>query len=225
MKQRPAKLDDLLALNDEIAGLIRAGLPLELGLRQLSSSAAGGLSKLSARLAERVSIGSSLEQALREEGDHLPSVYLAVVEAGMRIYELYSYIDGDNEHPIGNSMATQVAQTITGTPPPRSYYGPWALETMGGAGGQTIAGVVSTATHGGDVVSGAIRASTPSATTVKPCTPPPSLWWLLSGLTMRTRNARPAGAVRFGGVKPPISTRSVRSTSPASVVARSLGQS
>lgn len=84
MKQRPAKLDDLLALNDEIAGLIRAGLPLELGLRQLSSSAAGGLSKLSARLAERVSIGSSLAQALREEGDHLPSVYLAVVEAGMR---------------------------------------------------------------------------------------------------------------------------------------------
>ncbi len=84
MKPRPATLDDLLALNDEIAGLIRAGLPLELGLRQVSSSAPGGLSKLSARLAERVSIGSSLEQALREEGDHLPSIYVAIVEAGMR---------------------------------------------------------------------------------------------------------------------------------------------
>jgi hypothetical protein len=83
-------------------------------------------------------------------------IYLFHVEAGIRIYELYSYIDGDNEHPIGNSMAAEVAQEITGTPPARSYYGPWALETMGGAGGQTIGGVVSTATHGGDMVSGAI---------------------------------------------------------------------
>ena len=36
------------------------------------------------------------------------------------------------------------------------YLGPWALETMGGAGGQTIVGVASTATHGGDIQSAAI---------------------------------------------------------------------
>jgi len=53
-------------------------------------------------------------------------------------------------------MAAEVAHEITGLPPARSYYGLWALETLGGAGGQTIGGVVSTATHGGDVVSGAI---------------------------------------------------------------------
>ncbi len=78
------KLDDLLALNDEIAGLVRAGLPLDLGLRQLSSSTLGGLSVLSKRIAERVAIGASLEQALREEGDHIPAIYLAVLEAGMK---------------------------------------------------------------------------------------------------------------------------------------------
>lgn len=78
------KLDDLLALNDEIAGLVRAGLPLDLGLQQLSSSTLGGLSVLSKRIAERVAIGASLEQALREEGDHIPAIYLAVLEAGMK---------------------------------------------------------------------------------------------------------------------------------------------
>jgi len=78
------KLEDLLALNDEIAGLVRAGLPLDLGLRQASSSTLGGLSVLSQRIAERVAIGASLEQALKDEGDHIPAIYLAVVEAGLR---------------------------------------------------------------------------------------------------------------------------------------------
>jgi hypothetical protein len=86
-------------------------------------------------------------------------IYLFHVEAGIRIFELYSYIDGDLEQTIHKSMARQVAHLPGGTPttpPSTSYYGPWALETMGGAGGQTIAGVISTATHGGDVAAGAI---------------------------------------------------------------------
>ncbi len=77
------KLEDLLALNDEIAGLVRAGLPLELGLKQLSSSTLGGLSVLSQRLSERVAIGATLQQALKEEGDHIPAIYLAVISAGV----------------------------------------------------------------------------------------------------------------------------------------------
>jgi hypothetical protein len=83
-------------------------------------------------------------------------LYLFHVEAGIRIHELYSYIDGDNEHGVHESMAYQVSTEITSTPPVRSYFGPWALPTMGGAGGQTIVGVASTATHGGDVGLGAI---------------------------------------------------------------------
>ncbi len=81
---KPVTLDELLALNDEVASLIRAGVPLELGLRQLSSSALGGLSRLSGRLVERMEAGASLQQALRDEGDHVPGVYLSVVEAGRR---------------------------------------------------------------------------------------------------------------------------------------------
>jgi general secretion pathway protein F len=80
----PIGLDQLLALNEEIAALVRAGVPLELGLRQISESTTGGLSRLSSRLSERMSAGASVREALDEEGDHLPGVYRAVVEAGLR---------------------------------------------------------------------------------------------------------------------------------------------
>jgi hypothetical protein len=76
--------------------------------------------------------------------------YLFHVEAGIRIYELYSYADSDAERNIGESLAAKMAA------PDRDYFGPWALETMGGAGGQTLMGVASTATHGGDVKFGPI---------------------------------------------------------------------
>ncbi len=57
---------------------------------------------------------------------------------------------------------TAAGRTLTGAsqvPPPGDppcYLGPWAIETMGGGGRSTLAGVASTATHGGDVDSSAI---------------------------------------------------------------------
>lgn len=80
----PIRLEELLALNEEIGALIRAGVPLELGLRQYGGSISGGLGRFSTRLADRMSAGQSLQDAIDEEGDHLPGVYRAVVEAGLR---------------------------------------------------------------------------------------------------------------------------------------------
>jgi type II secretory pathway component PulF len=78
------KLEQFLALNDEIAALIRAGIPLELGLSQIAGSATGGLARLSERLSERMQAGATLERALADEGERVPGVYLAIVEAGLR---------------------------------------------------------------------------------------------------------------------------------------------
>lgn len=95
------RLEELLALNDEIGTLIRAGVPLELGLRQYGEanlpgipseykrwrpdvSISAGLERLSNRLADRIATGLSLQEAIDAEGDHLPGVYRAVVEAGVR---------------------------------------------------------------------------------------------------------------------------------------------
>ena len=87
-------------------------------------------------------------------------LYLFHVEAGMRIYELYSYADSDADGKDKRSLAAVIESenhASSSTPPGAPcYLGPWALPTMGGAGGQTIVGVASTATHGGDVNAGAI---------------------------------------------------------------------
>jgi len=81
---RPLHVDQLVALNDEIAALVRAGVPLELGMREFGQSASRRLQEVSFRLSERMEAGASLERALAEEGDHLPGVYRAVVESGLR---------------------------------------------------------------------------------------------------------------------------------------------
>ncbi|MFQ5731919.1 MAG: type II secretion system F family protein [Planctomycetaceae bacterium] len=81
---QPVSFDDLIALNDEIAGLVRAGVPLETGLEGFAGAASERLADISARLARRLGKGQSLADALEGEGAHLPNVYRAVVEAGQR---------------------------------------------------------------------------------------------------------------------------------------------
>jgi hypothetical protein len=79
-------------------------------------------------------------------------IYLFHVEAGARIFELYAQLDvgdvGFKKRSLGDLMKDQGA--------PNDYSGPWALESMGGAGGQTVVGAFSTGTHGGDVAFGPI---------------------------------------------------------------------
>jgi len=82
--------------------------------------------------------------------------YLFHVEAGMRIYELYSHLDSGDDGKDERSLAWYIETHRAAGQLVPSYLGPWALPTMGGAGGQTIGGVISTATHGGDVGASAI---------------------------------------------------------------------
>ena len=80
---RPPRLEDLITLNHEIAALARAGVPLELGLRGLSGSVPSRLGRLTERLADRLSNGQSLIEALEQEGPAVSPVYTAVVGAGL----------------------------------------------------------------------------------------------------------------------------------------------
>jgi general secretion pathway protein F len=77
-------LDDLVALNEEIAALVRAGVPLESGLAQLGDDLPGRLGKFAALLAERTARGESLAQAITADAGQLQPAYRAVVEAGVR---------------------------------------------------------------------------------------------------------------------------------------------
>jgi type II secretory pathway component PulF len=77
-------LNDLIALNDEIAALVRAGVPLEAGLAELGGDLPGRLGQFTTILAERTARGESLAQAIAGDAGKLPSAYRAVVEAGVR---------------------------------------------------------------------------------------------------------------------------------------------
>jgi len=77
-------LDDLVALNDEICGLVRAGVPLELGLHSLPDEFPTRLKNITNRLAEKMSTGLSLAEALDAEKGKIPGIYRAVVSAGIQ---------------------------------------------------------------------------------------------------------------------------------------------
>ncbi|WP_406701012.1 type II secretion system F family protein [Singulisphaera sp. Ch08] len=81
---RTISLGHLIALNDEMAALTRAGLPLERGLRDVGGDLSGGLRTAMLRLSARMDQGEGLAEALAAEKEGFPLVYRAVVEAGIR---------------------------------------------------------------------------------------------------------------------------------------------
>ena len=77
-------LEQLVALNDEMAALVRTGVPLEQGLAALGGDLPGRPGKLAELLASRMDAGESLSQILADEQQRFPPVWRAVVEAGVR---------------------------------------------------------------------------------------------------------------------------------------------
>ena len=77
-------LEQLAALNDEMAALVRSGVPLEQGLGALGGELPGQPGKLAQLLASRMDAGESLSRILADEDQRFPPVWRAVVEAGIR---------------------------------------------------------------------------------------------------------------------------------------------
>jgi general secretion pathway protein F len=91
---RPVSLEELIALNDEIIALTRAGMPLERGLMNLGSDLPGRLGAITTRLGERMSAGMSLPDAIAASEGELPRVYRAVVQAGIQSGRLPVALEG-----------------------------------------------------------------------------------------------------------------------------------
>lgn len=83
LKAKPISLEDLIALNEEIAALVRAGIPLEIGLGS-SRDTPKNLRAITERLRREMEQGRTLPDALRSCGAELPPSYLAIVEAGLK---------------------------------------------------------------------------------------------------------------------------------------------
>jgi type II secretory pathway component PulF len=93
-RPRPATFDDLAAFNRELAALVRAGLPLEAGLASIAEDLGHGPGELATRLQQETAAGRSLAEAIASQGDALPPVYRAVVEAGLASGRLPAALEG-----------------------------------------------------------------------------------------------------------------------------------
>ena len=105
---RPAgsiTIDQLLALNEEIAALVRAGVPLERGLVVAGRDLRGRLGRIATALSQRLSPGESLPEALEGEGRSIPPLYRAVVEAGARSGRLPIALEGLAKYVRGYAEA------------------------------------------------------------------------------------------------------------------------
>ncbi|MHB0956961.1 MAG: type II secretion system F family protein [Pirellulaceae bacterium] len=87
-------LDQLLALNDEMAALVRAGIPLEQGLSALGRDAPGKLGLMATRLADRLGSGENLAEILERDATVFPPVWRSVVLAGLRAGHLPAALEG-----------------------------------------------------------------------------------------------------------------------------------
>ncbi len=76
------------------------------------------------------------------------SLFCVHLKAGTKVYEAYSLLDRSQE--VVTVLAVDLNGRLVGTDHAGAYDGPWAFETLGGAGGQTVFGALTTGTHGGD---------------------------------------------------------------------------
>lgn len=90
-------LEEVLALNEELAALDAAGIPIELGDPQLDTR--DTLAKINASLALRTSLGQSVDTALAED-TQLPAVYRYAVLTGIEADHPALTLDAVSRQPL-----------------------------------------------------------------------------------------------------------------------------
>jgi type II secretory pathway component PulF len=79
---KPVSLADLIAFNEELAALVRVGLPIEVGLG--GAELPKNIRWITQRFREEMQRGASLPEALEHCGAEFPPSYVALIEAGLR---------------------------------------------------------------------------------------------------------------------------------------------
>jgi type IV pilus assembly protein PilC len=85
--------EELAALNDQIAGMARAGLPLDQGLAGLAREMGRGrLRQVTEDLAHDLQAGQTLPEALERQAGRVPPYYARLVTAGVRTGRVYEVL-------------------------------------------------------------------------------------------------------------------------------------
>ena len=87
-------LAQLIALNEELASLVRAGVPLERGLVELGREMPGRIGEIATVLGTRMSRGETLPEIMASDERLFPPLWRAVVEAGLRSGNLAAALQG-----------------------------------------------------------------------------------------------------------------------------------
>jgi general secretion pathway protein F len=87
-------VDQLIALSDEMAALVRTGVPLDRGLVAAGRDVRGRLGRLAGDVGGHLERGEELAEAIRSGGGSMPGFYRAVVEAGLRSGRLAKALEG-----------------------------------------------------------------------------------------------------------------------------------
>jgi general secretion pathway protein F len=83
-----AAVADFITLNEEIAALARARLPLESNLRRFGAELPGKAGELAERVGRRLEAGDTLAAAMERECASLPAAYRATILAGVQSGQL-----------------------------------------------------------------------------------------------------------------------------------------
>jgi len=107
-------LNDLIALNDEIAALVRSGVPLESGLAAVGSDMPGRLGRIATTWAQRTARGEPLDQGVAQDAGALPPAYRAVMQAGMKAGRLSAALEtlAATARRLGDTRRTVLAAFI-----------------------------------------------------------------------------------------------------------------
>ncbi|MBW3599601.1 MAG: type II secretion system F family protein [Planctomycetes bacterium] len=91
---RSLSLDQFIALNEEMAALARAGVPLHRGLLDLRRDLPGRLGAMAGDIGRRLEQGETLEAVIADESHRFPPLYRAVMLAGVRSGNLSAALEG-----------------------------------------------------------------------------------------------------------------------------------
>ncbi len=103
-------LADFIALNEEIAALVRARIPLEPQLAQLGRDLPGKAGELAEQVGRRLEAGESLAAAMEAQCAELPATYRAVVVAGAESGQLGAAL----ESLVDSASRTDQLRRVTG---------------------------------------------------------------------------------------------------------------
>jgi type II secretory pathway component PulF len=104
-----SSLDEFMALNDQLAALVEAGVPLDVDLGRPAQTAAT-LERINALVARRVSQGTSLAAAIESEDKLMTPSYRSLVQLGLRSENLAAGLAGSNRLATSALQARQATR-------------------------------------------------------------------------------------------------------------------